>query len=56
VIEKGEHLNLDFVKYRQTNRIVIESSTKLHAHVDGEYLYDDRFEIEVLPKRFSFIY
>jgi diacylglycerol kinase (ATP) len=56
VIEKGEHLDLDFVKYRQTNRIVIESSTKLHAHVDGEYLYDDRFEIEVLPKRFSFIY
>jgi diacylglycerol kinase (ATP) len=56
VIEKGEHLNLDFVKYRQTNRIVIKSSTKLHAHVDGEYLYDDHFEIEVLPKRFSFIY
>jgi diacylglycerol kinase (ATP) len=56
VIEKGEHLNLEFITYRHTNRIVIESPTKLHAHVDGEYLYADRFEIEVLPKRFSFIY
>jgi diacylglycerol kinase (ATP) len=56
VIEKGEHLNLEFITYRHTNRIVIESPTKLHAHVDGEYLYSDRFEIEVLPKRFSFIY
>jgi diacylglycerol kinase (ATP) len=56
VIEKGEHLDLDFVNYRQTSRIVIESPIKLHAHVDGEYLYADRFEIEVLPKRFSFIY
>jgi diacylglycerol kinase (ATP) len=56
VIEKGEHLNLEFITYRHTNRIVIESPTKLHAHVDGEYLYADRFDIEVLPKRFSFIY
>jgi diacylglycerol kinase (ATP) len=56
VIEKGEHMDLDFVKYRQTDRIIIECATKLHAHVDGEYLYADRFEIEVLPKRFSFIY
>jgi len=56
VIEKGEHLNLDFIKYRQTKKIIIRSSTKLHAHLDGEYLFENLFEIEVLPKRFSFIY
>jgi YegS/Rv2252/BmrU family lipid kinase len=56
VIEKGAHLDLDFVKYRQTNSISIQSITKLHAHVDGEYMYADTFDIEVLPKRFSFIY
>lgn len=56
VIEKGEHLDLDFIKYRQTKKIIIRSSTKLHAHLDGEYLSENFFEIEVLPKRFSFIY
>jgi YegS/Rv2252/BmrU family lipid kinase len=55
VIEKGEHLNLDFIKYRQTNKIIIQSSTKLHAHADGEYFQSDYFDIEILPKRFSFI-
>ena len=55
VIEKGEHLNLEFIQYRQANKITIRSATKLHAHLDGEYLFADVFDIEVLPKRFSFI-
>lgn len=55
VIEKGEHLGLDFVKYRQTGKIIIRSSAKLHAHLDGEYFRGDYFNIEILPKRFSFI-
>lgn len=56
VIEKGEHLNLDFITYRQTGRITIQSPFKLHAHIDGEYLQSDYFDIEILPKRFSFLY
>lgn len=56
VIEKGEHLNLDFVKYRQTEKITIRCATKLHAHMDGEYFQTDDFNIEILPKRFSFLY
>lgn len=56
LIEKGEHLHLDFIKHRQTHKVSIQCSQKLHAHLDGEYLYADVFEIEVLPKRFSFIY
>jgi diacylglycerol kinase (ATP) len=56
VIEKGEHLNLDFIKYRQADKILISSSIKLHAHLDGEYTYADVFDIEILPRRFSFIY
>jgi diacylglycerol kinase (ATP) len=55
VIEKGEHLGLDFIKYRQTKKIIIQSSIKLHAHLDGEYFQTDYFDIEILPKRFSFI-
>jgi YegS/Rv2252/BmrU family lipid kinase len=56
VIEKGAHLNLDFVRYRQAKKIIIQSSAKLHAHIDGEYLQANYFEIEMLPKRFSFLY
>lgn len=55
VIEKGEHLDLPFIHYRQTHRITISSASVLYAHVDGEYLGDKTFDIEVLPKRFSFI-
>jgi diacylglycerol kinase (ATP) len=56
VIEKGEHLALDFIRYRQVDQISIESSVFLHAHLDGEYLCSNKFHIEVLPKRFSFRY
>lgn len=56
VIEKGEHLGLDFITYRKAAKIIIESPVKLHAHLDGEYFSANYFDIEVLPKRFSFIY
>jgi YegS/Rv2252/BmrU family lipid kinase len=56
VIEHGEHLDLSFVQYRQVHKIQILSSVPLHAHLDGEYYSAQDFEIEVLPKRFSFIY
>jgi len=56
VIEKGEHLDLDFIKYRQTQKIAIHSPVNLHAHIDGDYFYTDRFDIDILPKRFSFLY
>ncbi|HEU4632745.1 MAG TPA: hypothetical protein VFS22_02095, partial [Flavisolibacter sp.] len=55
VMEKGEHLGLPFIQYRQTNKITISSASVLYAHMDGEYLAEKNFEIEVLPKRFSFI-
>lgn len=56
VIEKGEHLDLDFVKYMQTGKITIQSSSQLHAHMDGEYFQSDYFDIHILPKRFSFVF
>jgi diacylglycerol kinase (ATP) len=56
VIEKGEHLALSFIQYRQDSRVSISSSSSLHAHIDGEYISAEMFEISLLPKRFSFIY
>lgn len=56
VIEKGEHIKLDFVQYRQVNRVKIVSPVSLHAHIDGEYLQHSEFDIEILPKRFAFLF
>ena len=56
VIEKGEHLDLPFNQYRQIQKVIIQSSAKLHAHIDGEYFQTDYFDIDILPKRFSFLY
>lgn len=55
VIERGEHLTLPFVQYRQDVHVQIASPEKLHAHIDGEYLYAGNFDISILPGRFSFL-
>jgi diacylglycerol kinase (ATP) len=56
VIEKGEHLDQDFLEYRHVKQVTISSPVKLHAHVDGEYIQENLFDIEILPKRFSFLF
>ena len=56
VIEKGDHLNLPFIQYRQDTKVFISCASGLHAHIDGEYIFADAFEIGLLPKRFSFVY
>ena len=55
VIEKGEHTELDFIQYRQVKSIRISSPTKLPAHVDGEHVFEDVFDIEILQNRFLFL-
>ena len=55
VIEKGEHLTLSFIQYKQAPKVTIRSSSPLHCHIDGEYIFENEFRIEVLPKRFSFL-
>jgi diacylglycerol kinase (ATP) len=55
VIEKGEHTELDFIKYRQIKSIHIKSTTKIPAHIDGEFLFEQAYDIEILPNRFSFL-
>jgi len=56
VIEKGEHLDLPFITYLQSGTVVITALEKLHTHIDGEYVYENSFEIKCLPGRFSFLY
>ncbi len=56
VIEKGKHLHLPFIKYFKTGSVQITSPQIMHAHMDGEYLAADKFEIKILPERFSFMW
>jgi diacylglycerol kinase (ATP) len=56
VMEKGEHLELPFIQYRNADSVIIQAKEKLHAHIDGEYIYEERFDIRILPGRFSFLY
>jgi YegS/Rv2252/BmrU family lipid kinase len=56
VIEKGRHLELPFVVYRHVKDIGISFEAIQPAHIDGEYMEAKEFKIEILPKRFSFIY
>ncbi|MDB5195946.1 MAG: hypothetical protein JWP88_316 [Flaviaesturariibacter sp.] len=54
VIEKGGHLELPFIQYSQSAKVVIEAATELPAHLDGEYLQASVFTIDCLPKKFRF--
>ena len=56
VIEKGRHLELPFVMCRHVKEIEISFETIQPAHMDGEYFEAKEFKIEILPKRFYFVY
>lgn len=55
VIENGKHLNkpLSFLTYKTGKKITVQSTQKLKAHLDGEYMEANHFEIEVLPQFLS---
>ena len=46
------HLNNPALKMFETDKLVISSDKPFGANIDGEPLISDRFEIEILPKRF----
>ncbi|HYH16207.1 MAG TPA: YegS/Rv2252/BmrU family lipid kinase [Flavisolibacter sp.] len=55
ILERGEHLDLPFVQYHTSKKVSISSQHVLHAHLDGEYLASNTFEIEILPNRIAFV-
>lgn len=46
-MKEGNHLNEKEVHHYQTNKMIIKSPTSFVANIDGEELFDRRFEIEV---------
>jgi diacylglycerol kinase (ATP) len=51
MVEKGQHLNEPEVKRLHAREIVLESTTTINAHLDGEILRAARFEARLLPGR-----
>lgn len=45
----GKHLGLSFVDHWRTKKITVTSDQIIHAHVDGEMISGERFEVEVMP-------
>jgi len=55
-VEAGKHLNLSLVEIFRKKKIMVQSSYKLAAHLDGELMEANKFEIEIIPGNISFIY
>lgn len=51
VIEKGKHLGLPFIKFKQQPSIHIEAAEDLYAQLDGELIRAKTFDFKILPAR-----
>jgi diacylglycerol kinase family enzyme len=54
IVERGKHLHLHFVETGKIKKIIIKADQNLPAHLDGELMECNRFDIEVLPDKFLF--
>jgi YegS/Rv2252/BmrU family lipid kinase len=52
IIEKGKHLSLPFVKCLAAKKIEVVATHPLQAHLDGEWMESDKFELEIMPKKY----
>ena len=55
-IEKGKHLSLPFIKHITGTKFIIDCKKPLPAQLDGELIVADKFEFELLPGKFLFLY
>ena len=54
LLAKGDHLGLPYVHYQQATKISVQCPVPLHAHLDGEYIKSDHFEIRLAAKKIAF--
>lgn len=56
LIEKGKHLKKKFIIHKEIGSVSILCDRKIFAHVDGELISSQSFEITVIPKKYLFKY
>jgi YegS/Rv2252/BmrU family lipid kinase len=55
-VQKGLHMHYSFVTTAQVKKVIIQTEELTDAHIDGELMQGQSFDIEVLPKQFLFRY
>ena len=55
IIEKGKHLDLPFINYKQLKKVKIKSNNIIQAHLDGEWLESNIFVVEILKEKYKFL-
>ncbi|MEO7293389.1 MAG: YegS/Rv2252/BmrU family lipid kinase [Ginsengibacter sp.] len=56
VIEKGKHLDKDFILHKVISEVKIVCEKETLAQIDGELISARTFEIKILPKHYLFKY
>ena len=56
VIQKGEHLDLPYIRFMQQKTVIVHCKKEIPAALDGEFIISNKFEIEVLPGCLQFRY
>ena len=56
VIEKGKHLNLQFISHEQGTEFTVTAGRRILGQLDGELISGDSFKIKVLPAYIQFRY
>ena len=56
VIEKGKHLDKDFILHKEISEIKIICEKETLAQIDGELISAKTFNIKILPKHYLFKY
>lgn len=55
-VSKGTHIFNNKVHYYQTDKIILEFSTEVPFHVDGELNFSSKFEVGIYPEALRTIY
>jgi YegS/Rv2252/BmrU family lipid kinase len=53
VIEKGKHLHLPYIDYKQIEKVEISSVQNLQAHLDGEWFEANEFKVDILKRKYT---
>ena len=56
VIEKGKHLDKDFILHKEISEIKIVCEKETLAQIDGELISAKTFDIKILPRHYLFKY
>ena len=52
-MKDGKHLQNPALKSITTNKVSISADSGFYANIDGEALYSDRFDMQIIPKGFK---